>query len=176
MAPQASKDFHVFLQWNERFCPVRLLIIRTFPDPKWCVARMCTRPNTLRHFLLPALFTFSHLKDSVYIHNMNDECNLLNLARLWAKTKVWRFLIRKMRFADDATLIVRRWTCGCWDWVFIFWFMICERMDLTMTQTVCCYRFIQFYTSHIHFHLPAFSSSLLNCKIWYKHNQTHREK
>ncbi len=54
-------------------------------------------------FSLLLRHAFSQSKDGVFIHTRSDG-NLFNLARLRAKTKVRRVLIREMMFADDAAL------------------------------------------------------------------------
>ncbi len=91
---------------NERYRPVWWLIFRTFPDPKRREARLCSHPDTLRHLFLPAAaprHAFSQSEYGVFIRTRSDG-NLFNLARLRAKTKVRRVLIREMLFADDAAL------------------------------------------------------------------------
>ena len=57
--------------------------------------------NIFFSLLLP--YAFSSSEDGVYLHTRSDG-RLFNLARLRAKTKVWRVLIRDMLFADDAAL------------------------------------------------------------------------
>ena len=54
-------------------------------------------------FSLLLSYAFSQSEDGVYLHTRSDG-NLFNLARLRAKTKVRRVLIREMLFADDAAL------------------------------------------------------------------------
>lgn len=48
-------------------------------------------------------YAYSESEDGVFIHTRSDG-NLFNLARLRAKTKVRRVLIREMLFADDAAV------------------------------------------------------------------------
>lgn len=48
-------------------------------------------------------YAFSQSEDRVYLHNRTDG-NLFNIARIRAKTKVWKVLIREMLFADVAVL------------------------------------------------------------------------
>ncbi|XP_076056168.1 uncharacterized protein LOC143034109 [Oratosquilla oratoria] len=50
-------------------------------------------------------YAFNQSKDGVHLNTRNDG-SLLNLARLRAKTKVWKVLIREMLFADEAALTV----------------------------------------------------------------------
>ncbi|PIK38958.1 hypothetical protein BSL78_24204 [Apostichopus japonicus] len=49
-------------------------------------------------------YAFQSSSDGVYIHTRRDG-KLYNLARLRAKTKLTRVLIREMLFADDAALV-----------------------------------------------------------------------
>ena len=48
-------------------------------------------------------YAFTQSEDGVYLHTRRDG-NLFNLARLSAKTKVRKVLIREMLFADNAAL------------------------------------------------------------------------
>ncbi|XP_019625432.1 PREDICTED: uncharacterized protein LOC109470795 [Branchiostoma belcheri] len=54
-------------------------------------------------FSLLLTFAFHRSEDGVYLHTRSDG-RLFNLARLRAKTKVRKVLIREMLFADDAAL------------------------------------------------------------------------
>ncbi len=65
----------------------------------------CVLAPTLFGIFLTLLLrhAFSQSEDGVFIHTRSDG-NLFNLARLRAKTKVRRILIREMLFADDAAL------------------------------------------------------------------------
>ena len=54
-------------------------------------------------FSLLLSYAFSQSDDGVYLHTRSDG-NLFNLARLRAKTKVRKVLIRELLFADDAAL------------------------------------------------------------------------
>lgn len=54
-------------------------------------------------FSLLLCYAFSKSDDGVYLHTKSDG-NLFNLARLRAKTKVWKVLIREILFADDAAV------------------------------------------------------------------------
>lgn len=54
-------------------------------------------------FSLLLSYAFKESEDGVYLHTRSDG-NLFNLARLRAKTKVRKVLIREMLFADDAAL------------------------------------------------------------------------
>ena len=53
-------------------------------------------------FFSPLLLCFKHFTEGVYLHTRSDG-KLFNLARLRAKTKVRKVLIRELLFADDAT-------------------------------------------------------------------------
>ena len=54
--------------------------------------------------LFPLLsYAFIQSEDGMYLHTRSDG-NLFNLARLRAKTKVRKVLIRLMLFTDDAAL------------------------------------------------------------------------
>jgi len=54
-------------------------------------------------FSLLLSYAFSQSEDGVYLHTRSDG-SLFNLARLRAKTKVRKVLLREMLFADDAAL------------------------------------------------------------------------
>lgn len=54
-------------------------------------------------FSLLLRFAFSESENGIFLHSRSDG-NLYNLARLRAKTKVRKVLIREMLFADDAAL------------------------------------------------------------------------
>ena len=54
-------------------------------------------------FSLLLCYAFRESEDGIFLHTRSDG-NLFNLARLRAKTKVRRVLIREMLFADDAAL------------------------------------------------------------------------
>ena len=54
-------------------------------------------------FSLLLQYAFDGSEDGIYIRTRSDG-NLFNLARLRAKTKLWRVLLREMLFADDAAL------------------------------------------------------------------------
>ena len=54
-------------------------------------------------FSLLLCYAFGESEDGIFLHTRSDG-NLFNLARLRAKTKVRRALIREMLFADDAAL------------------------------------------------------------------------
>ena len=54
-------------------------------------------------FSLLLFYAFSQLEDGVYLNTRIDG-HLFNLARLRAKTKVRKVLIRELLFADDAAL------------------------------------------------------------------------
>ncbi|RJG15198.1 hypothetical protein D4A39_16670, partial [Alcanivorax profundi] len=54
-------------------------------------------------FSLLLRYAFSESEDGIFLHTRSDG-NLFNLARLRARTKVRKVLIREMLFADDAAL------------------------------------------------------------------------
>lgn len=69
------------------------------------VKQGCVLAPTLFGILFSLLlrYAFSQTEEGVYIHSRSDG-SLFNLARLRAKTKVRKVLIREMLFADDAAL------------------------------------------------------------------------
>ena len=79
----------------------------SFPDPfpiKCRVKQGCIlAPTLFSIFSLLLSYAFRQSEDGVYLHTRSDG-NLFNLARLHAKTKVRRVLIREMLFTDDAAL------------------------------------------------------------------------
>jgi len=90
-APQASKDDHVF--------PWRHARNRLVRRPGYVLAA------TLFGIFLSLLlsYAFSQSEDGVYLHTRSDR-HLFNLARLRAKTKVRKVLLREMLFTGDAAL------------------------------------------------------------------------
>ncbi|KAL0195112.1 hypothetical protein M9458_008684, partial [Cirrhinus mrigala] len=76
------------------------------PFPIRCgVKQGCVLAPTLfgMFFSLLLRYAFCNSEDGIFLHTRSDG-NLFNLARLRAKTKVRRILIREMLFADDAAL------------------------------------------------------------------------
>ncbi|KAL8583100.1 hypothetical protein ACOMHN_008538 [Nucella lapillus] len=69
------------------------------------VKQGCILAPTLFGILVSLLlrYAFSQSEEGVYLHTRSDS-SLFNLARLCAKTKVRKVLIREMLFADDAAL------------------------------------------------------------------------
>ena len=90
-APQAPKDDHVF--------PWRHARNRLVRRPGYVLAA------TLFGIFLSLLlsYAFSQSEDGVYLHTRSDR-HLFNLARLRAKTKVRKVLLREMLFTGDAAL------------------------------------------------------------------------
>ena len=68
-------------------------------------------------FSLLLSYTFSQSEDAVYLCTWSDR-SLFSLTHLWAKTKVWRVLIRKLLFVDAASLTAHteealQWLISC---------------------------------------------------------------
>ena len=69
------------------------------------VKQGCVLAPTLFGILFSLLlrYTFSESKEGIYLHTRSNS-SLFNLARLQAKTKVRKVLIREILFADDAAI------------------------------------------------------------------------
>ena len=66
---------------------------------------MCTAPTLFGIFSSLLLqYAFSDCDEGVYLHTRTDG-KLLSIARLRAKTKIRRILIRELLFADEAALL-----------------------------------------------------------------------
>ncbi|XP_062614292.1 uncharacterized protein LOC134276017 [Saccostrea cucullata] len=94
-------------------------------------------------FSLLLSYAFDQSEDGVYLHTRSDG-SLFNLARLRAKTKVRKVLIREMLFADDAALtahteqalqrLIDRFSNACDE----FALTISIKKTNIMGQDVCC--------------------------------------
>ena len=96
-------SFHEDMQGIVRYYgstsdPIKSGVMALYSLPHSC-------SHTLRHLFLPAvvLLAFSQSEDGMYLHTRSDG-NLFSLARLLAKTKVRKLLIREMLFADGTAL------------------------------------------------------------------------
>ena len=69
------------------------------------VKQGCVLAPTLFGILFSLLlrYAFSESEEGIYLHTRSDG-SLFNLARLRAKTKVRKVLVREMLFADDAAI------------------------------------------------------------------------
>ena len=71
------------------------------PHQKWRQTRV--RPRAETFFSLLLRYAVSESEEGIYLHTRSDG-SLFNLARLRAKTKVRKVLVREMLFADDAAI------------------------------------------------------------------------
>ena len=70
------------------------------------VKQGCVSAPTLFAIFFPMLlqYAFMNCREGVFLHTRSDG-KLFNIARLCAKTKVTKVLIREMLFADDAAVV-----------------------------------------------------------------------
>ncbi|XP_076069792.1 uncharacterized protein LOC143041672 [Oratosquilla oratoria] len=103
LCPSTPENDFLLSRRHARHRPARRHILGPLPNQKRRETGMRACSTLFGTFSLLLSYAFKQLEDGVYLHTRNDG-SLFNRARLLAKSKVRKVLIREMLFADDAAL------------------------------------------------------------------------